>query len=314
MNPIISVIVPAYNEEKHIYDCIQSLVNQTFHDIEFIFVDDNSKDSTYDIICQWAEKDSRIIPVKNDGKGVASARNFGLNIARGTYIGFADSDDTVHPQMYELLYRAIKENDVPLVYCNYRIGADIECVSHDYIVEIIDMNELSTGDEIHIEESLFKCVWNKLISRKFIGTAKFEAFTVGEDTRFCVNLLTQNTVRNVAYVPIKLYNYRQNEKSITNTLDDSKIYQWISARFDCYELFKGPYKRYSYFYLEQGFFYMVRFKQKYGISDKVYKKKVRKLFYKYIMLYLKSPYSSITDKLYVLICFFFPKLSKIIYK
>lgn len=314
MKPVISVIIPAYNEEKNIVECLQSLINQTFREIEFICVDDNSSDSTYERICQFAERDSRIIPFKNTGKGVASARNFGISKAKGEYIGFVDSDDTIHPQMFEMMYRAVNENDVPLAYCRYKMGADIENVVHKYESICIDMEELSISDEITVEEILFKCVWNKLIKKDFIGSIRFEDFSIGEDTRFCVNLLTQNKVKNVAFIPIKLYNYRKNANSLTNTLDDNKIYQWISARFECYEMFKQPYRRYSLFYLEQGFIYMVKFKAKYGFKDREYKRKIHNIFRKYIFSYLKSPYAAFTDKLYIIISYHFTNLSKKIYK
>ena len=101
MSPKISIIIPSYNEEKNIFRCLDSVMNQTFSDFEVLCVDDGSNDKTFDIIKKYSEKDSRIIPMKNPNKGVSSARNFGIENAKGDYIGFVDSDDFIQPQMYE---------------------------------------------------------------------------------------------------------------------------------------------------------------------------------------------------------------------
>ena len=117
MSPKISIIIPSYNEEKNISRCLDSVMNQTFSDFEVLCVDDGSNDKTYDIIKKYSEKDSRIIPMKNPYKGVSSARNFGIENAKGDYIGFVDSDDFIQPQMYEFLYKAVTENNCDFSVC-----------------------------------------------------------------------------------------------------------------------------------------------------------------------------------------------------
>ena len=103
MNELISVIVPVYNVENRLDRCVQSLVNQSYPHLEIILVDDGSKDHSGDICDQWKEKDNRIVVIHKTNGGTASARNAGLDIAKGEWIGFVDSDDYVERDMYESL-------------------------------------------------------------------------------------------------------------------------------------------------------------------------------------------------------------------
>ena len=142
-SPLISIIVPSFNEEKNIRRCLDSILNQTWNDFEVICVDDNSTDSTFEIIKEYSVKDNRIKAYKNPHKGVSSARNFGISKAEGSYIGFVDSDDFIQPQMYEFLYRAIKENGCKLAVCRYEKTSEFiekyfeyncrECKSEEFI-------------------------------------------------------------------------------------------------------------------------------------------------------------------------------------
>lgn len=117
--PKISIIIPSYNEENNISRCLDSVLNQTFTDFEVLCVDDGSSDSTFEIIKQYSKNDDRIVPLKNPQKGVSSARNFGIENAKGDFIGFVDSDDFIQPQMYEFLFRAVTENNCDFSVCKY---------------------------------------------------------------------------------------------------------------------------------------------------------------------------------------------------
>ena len=116
--PKISIIIPVYNTEKYLDACIDSLVNQTFKDCEFIFINDGSIDSSSEILNKLASKDTRVIVINQDNQGVSIARNNGLKIARGKYIGFVDADDWVENDMYQILYDEIEFSYTDLVMCN----------------------------------------------------------------------------------------------------------------------------------------------------------------------------------------------------
>ena len=109
--PKISIIVPVYNVEKYLRKCVDSILNQTFKDFELILVDDGSIDTSGKICDEYNLKDNRIKVIHKENGGLSSARNAGLDIAQGEYIGFVDSDDWIELDMYEELYKICKEND-----------------------------------------------------------------------------------------------------------------------------------------------------------------------------------------------------------
>lgn len=111
MNPLISVIVPIYNGEKFIDVCVGSLLKQTINDIEIILVDDGSTDSSLQVCRKWEKLDSRVILIHQENAGVSAARNNGVNVANGKYIGFCDVDDWIDDDMYEILYNNIIKTD-----------------------------------------------------------------------------------------------------------------------------------------------------------------------------------------------------------
>lgn len=118
MDYAVSVVIPAYNCEKYLADCLRSLVNQTLQAIEIIVVDDGSADATPQICARFAKEDERVKVVTQPNGGSAAARRNGMLHAHGEYIGFVDSDDWAEPDMFETLYRAAKEHDCDMVFCN----------------------------------------------------------------------------------------------------------------------------------------------------------------------------------------------------
>lgn len=117
--PKISIIVPVYKAEPYLRKCIDSILNQTFKDFELILVDDGSPDRCGEICDEYALKDSRIKIIHKENSGRSSARNVGLDIAQGEYIGFVDSDDWIEPDMYEVLYSKAKIESADIIALNY---------------------------------------------------------------------------------------------------------------------------------------------------------------------------------------------------
>ena len=118
MNPKVSIIVPVYNCEKYLPECIASLRRQTLSDIEMIFVCDASPDDSLSILREAERTDARIRVIAfPENRGVSAARNAGLDAATGAYIGFCDSDDWIEPQMFEQLYSAAQEKDADISFC-----------------------------------------------------------------------------------------------------------------------------------------------------------------------------------------------------
>ena len=124
MDPLVSVIIPIYNMEAYLARCLDSVLNNTYRNLEIICVDDGSTDGSAEILRAYAEKDSRIVPIFKENGGVSSARNAGLDRMTGEYVTFVDPDDFVHPQYVELLYRALKESGTEIAICGFETVAD----------------------------------------------------------------------------------------------------------------------------------------------------------------------------------------------
>lgn len=127
--PKISVIVPVYKVENFLDRCVESIVGQTYENLEIILVDDGSPDNCPSMCDKWAEKDRRIKVIHKENGGVSSARNAALDIVSGDYIGFVDSDDWIDPGMYEFLYENSQKYDADISYCgtfyNYEDGTQV---------------------------------------------------------------------------------------------------------------------------------------------------------------------------------------------
>ena len=120
MNIKVSIIVPVYNVEKYLRQCLDSLINQTLQEIEIICVDDGSTDNSSNILSDYAQKDSRIIVHRQENQGLANARNAGLKLANGEYIGFLDSDDFVDIDFFEKLYQAASSDNADIARALYK--------------------------------------------------------------------------------------------------------------------------------------------------------------------------------------------------
>ena len=128
--PLISVIVPVYKVEKYLPACLDSLLAQTYQNFELLLVDDGSPDKCWEILQQYAAQDARVCIFRKENGGVSSARNFGLEQARGEYICFVDSDDLVLPQYLEWLYDALCSCGTRIAMCRYR-GVPGTAENHD---------------------------------------------------------------------------------------------------------------------------------------------------------------------------------------
>jgi len=209
-NALISVIIPVYNVEKYLSRCIDSVINQTYKNLEIILIDDGSMDDSGKICDEYALKDNRIKVIHKQNGGVSSARNVGLDIAKGEYIGFVDSDDYIENDMYEILYELLVRNQTDISCCNkyvFRVNKFID--SENFPTEkILSFNEVLDNPKHDFY------IWNKLFSRNVIGNIRFnEQLTLGEDLLFTYQVLQK--IRNIAFYKEAKYYYCDNSNSIT---------------------------------------------------------------------------------------------------
>ena len=182
----ISVIVPIYNAEKYITKCIDSLINQTKKELEFILINDGSTDNTEDIIKQY--KDKRIKYYKNKNQGIGKTRNFGISKSSGKYIMFLDSDDYLNKEACEKLYRKIVETNSDLVICDFYKVYDSGKVEK---VKLPSFNETNLEKRPSIINEINLAPWNKIYKRDLIvkNKIKFVENLKYEDAPFVVEAL-----------------------------------------------------------------------------------------------------------------------------
>lgn len=215
---LISVIVPVYNVEEYLERCLDSIVNQTYSNLEIILVNDGSTDTSGEICDRYTQMDNRIIVIHQINKGSSGARNAGLNVARGKYICFVDSDDYIEYKLYEILYKSIQ-----LANCDMAILEVRNSVLNEH--EIINMNIVYNQFETvnYIITMLNNAAWNKLISRDLIKDTRFyEGKTHGEDLDFLSRIF--KNLNSAVVVHFDGYHYEKREGSITTSkLKDSSF-------------------------------------------------------------------------------------------
>lgn len=209
--PEISIIVPNYNTEKYLSRCLDSLVDQTFKDIEIIIIDDGSTDKSVSIIKKYIGKDSRIKLIEQKNSGVATARNQGLDVATGKYLMFCDSDDWYELNMCQVMYEAIEREKVDVVCCynffEFEMGLSPDI--KDKRVAEAYFNPSIKG-KICIEKSRFQIpvvLWTKIFKKELIDkfALRFYLLKSQEDTVFW-NMYAFVS-KTAFYIPNKLYHY-----------------------------------------------------------------------------------------------------------
>ncbi|MBR5498054.1 MAG: glycosyltransferase [Clostridia bacterium] len=227
MNDLISVIVPVYNVEKYINKCIESIVNQTYTNLEIILVDDGSSDNCPDICDEWVKKDSRIKVIHQLNSGGGAARNKGLENANGSLISFIDSDDYLSNEMFAHLYNLIN------------LGADIaECeytmVLDDHYIFDNNYNDFTIytnheAMEAHIKNYLFKqVIWNKLYRREIVSNIRFPIDTKIDDEFFTYKVL--GNAKKLIHSNTVCYAYRQQNSSIMHSIKPEHYLQAVNAK------------------------------------------------------------------------------------
>lgn len=230
--PLISIIVPVYNIIPYLPRCVESLQKQTYRNLEILLIDDGSTDDTPALCDRLAEGDIRIRVFHKENGGPSSARNFGLEQAKGTYVGFVDSDDYVDADMYERLYRAIAETGMPIA----QVGRDeidkdgnilpniCQPVSKQQIIPAQDfMKELL----MHRGDCSF-CT--KLLRKDLFRTEKFPVGALNEDFHLLVKMLTCTTFPGIVCIPGQAYHvfYRPD----SNTRDKNRFSRVFADNID----------------------------------------------------------------------------------
>lgn len=235
-NELISIIVPIYNKEDYLPQCLDSIINQSYTNFEVLLVNDGSTDSS-GIICQeYAERDSRFRYIEKENGGVSSARNLGLERSEGAYITFIDSDDWVEFNYLEVLYNALRENNADVAISSYKSyyldGKFYLRVYSSQEEEFLRIGKRNR--DVFLEEFPklgklnhdFHCIASKLFKRELLESQKFdESINYGEDLYFFFNLYLK--MQSIIYVKEATYIYRQHGTNITLNFTESLALQEI---------------------------------------------------------------------------------------
>ena len=232
-NPLISVVVPVYNVEEFLDDCIRSIVNQTYTNLEIILVDDGSTDQSPEICDEWMRRDPRIKVIHKSNGGVSSARNIGIEQATGEYLGFVDSDDYIYPQMYEYLLTLLAKSTLKIAACTHKVVLNSD--QTELLKDICIAKELNLKESL---DSVFNgdlnvAVWAKLYAREIFDSIRFPVDETNEDV--CVTIPTLALAGGIVYTREKLYCYRDRATSITHSYwktDANIVYQHLQQMQD----------------------------------------------------------------------------------
>lgn len=207
-NPLVSIIIPVFNGEEYLTQCLDSIQNQTYGNLEIVVVDDGSSDKSLDIAKSHARKDKRLKIVSQDNRGVSSARNAGLTIACGEYVSFVDDDDAAMPWMIEHLVSVATKNSLDIACAQLfvrerhtrMVGEKLSIMtSKDAVRNLLYMKQVVTGP------------YCKLVKASIAKGVQFEPYTYGEDLAFNIDILLR--ARSIAVSDKLVYRYRRNSTS-----------------------------------------------------------------------------------------------------
>lgn len=247
---VFSIVVPVYNVRPYLEECIESVRKQTYPYWELLLIDDGSTDGSFEICKRYADMDKRIVAISGSHRGVGSARNLGIDIAKGKYVTFLDSDDWFDPDYLDIAFKKITTTGVSIYRSGLRrmptntslaltesICASCQSISEDTFVLLIKQNYITS-------------VAGAVISRLVIGDIRFDtSVTMGEDMRFVFDVL-RNCPDTVYADSNAYYNYRMREGSLTAGVDQRKMvslektYLCLYDEVDFRNYKKGKYKQY----------------------------------------------------------------------
>lgn len=249
--PAISIIVPVYKAERYLNRCLTSICNQIFSDLEIILIDDGSPDHSGEMCDQWEKRDSRIRVIHQKNAGAGAARNAGLAIARGDYIGFVDSDNWIAPLMYQQMYESIRNTNSEMAIVKWKMVKKNftkkfqENQKEKYKIyakkreDILDLFFRVHGEE---DTSIFD-VGTKLISRKIMKGFRFIEGTISEDIRASFFFISHSD--RIALIDEKFYYYYCNPEGVTRTKVTRKDFEYTDAYRSILSIVKKDFPMYE---------------------------------------------------------------------
>lgn len=216
----ISVIIPVYNGEEYINQCVESVLNQSYHNIEVLLVDDGSRDKSGKICEEYQRKDIRVKVIHKNNEGVSSARNEGLKRCKGEYVAFVDSDDYVEKDYLECLYQKLRENNADIAACNFSYVFKDGRKQEENQLKSKCM--LLNDDLNYCQNSFLYYIWGKIFKKEMLKDLSFDTrLSVAEDSLFVAEVIKKSG--KLYYEQEPLYMYRMNPNSVMHEKDIKKL-------------------------------------------------------------------------------------------
>lgn len=266
MEALVSVIIPMYNVEKYIDECIKSVINQTYKNLEIILINDGSTDNSYDICKKYSETDARIILINKENGGSASAKNFGLKIAKGDYITFVDSDDFIQNDMIEYMLNKIEKTKADIIQCDFiSLYKDSKVISKSGITEETISSQMFL--KLFLTEWKNSLFWNKLFKKEVIKGVYFKEGRCIDDEFFTYKCVIKS--RSVTLSDKIVYNYRIRKSGVMRSEKSQK--QILRDRIDYlverYNIVSDVYKDLEKEFLEHMLTYFIIISRDYYIDE-----------------------------------------------
>lgn len=240
---LISIIIPVYKVEKYLEKCIQSLINQTYENLQIILVDDGSPDNCGKICDEYAKKDHRIEVIHKSNGGLSDARNKGLEIAKGEYIGFIDSDDYIESDMYEVLYNLLKQYNADVSICNFYTVSQGKIAIKNAENGIKEYNRIEILKEVLLDNNIQSYAWNKLYKKELFDEIKYPVGKKYEDIGTTFYLLEK--CNKVVVTGKPEYYYINRQDSIVNNVTETTITDYIELIMQRYDYIEENIKELS---------------------------------------------------------------------
>ncbi len=296
----ISTIVPVYNTEKYLNKCIDSILKQTYKDFELILVDDGSTDTSGAICDEYAKKDERVVVIHKENGGQATARNIGLDAAKGEYVSFIDSDDYIEPEMYETMISAIETTDAEIAMCGkYLVSEDYSSKSNRFVLDSQNVwEEKDIVKRFLLGDNVGSSPCDKLILKELFEKPEQTRFPSGyicEDLIPIFDVLSKAT--KLVHVGKAYYNYYQRGNSTSRSKGKVQEKAYGLIKYPA-EIRKIVYEKYPEFSIQADYYYAIRLMSMLYKLDPKYNKKECKEYRKELLKYKKliKKYGSKNDK------------------
>lgn len=288
---LLSVIIPVYNVEEYIDQCIQSVVKQTYTNLEIILIDDGSPDNCPQICDNWSKKDKRIRVIHQKNSGLSAARNVGIDCSKGDLIAFVDSDDFIDENMYENMINAMKLGNADVVVCGRYIYSDKKIITKCCVKQIKIFNNKEAINELFIGKKIEEASWDKIYKKALFNGIRFPLNEINEDLVTIPYIFER--AKKIVHVGNAYYYYRKNNFGISkSSYNEHKqvvikhlkmLDEYFSDKDVCYKKSISLLKaRYSYSIL-LSLSTNLQVKKKYESDYKVYLDMLKSNFFAFFM-------------------------------